>query len=294
MKKIILAIASLMLACGIGFAAVGCGAGDGYAINVSGGGSGVGIEKAKDGTTDLGMASKKVEGKDAEGLEVYAICQDGIAVVVHKNNGVGNLTTAQLKDIYTGVITDWSEIEGATATGKIAIGQRESASGTRSAFLELLEIKDESTLAPAANEATSTGAMITYVAGNPAAIGYISLGSLDSTVKAVKVNDVEATTANVLAGTYTLARPFNVMYKTGELEKNDLLKDFLVFLKSSQAHEIIVDEGYVSGLASASEYKVPETLPKTKSLDMQGSTSVQPLMIVLSEAYCELLNAAAK
>ncbi|HIX46245.1 MAG TPA: hypothetical protein H9737_00965, partial [Candidatus Borkfalkia faecigallinarum] len=168
----------------------------------------------------------------------------------------------------------------------------EDGSGTRSAFLELIGVEDATTLVNAANTSNSTGALMEYVAGNPQAIGYISLGSLDDSVSAVKIAGVEATTDNVLAGSYTLARPFNVMYQEETMESNDLLADFFTFLKSSQAHDIIVKEGYVSGLASAPEYKVPETLPTTGEIDVAGSTSVQPLMTKLAEAYTELLNAA--
>ena len=292
MKKIIMAVASAAVACCIGFAAVGCGGVGEYLVNVSGGGSGVGISQAKSGQVEMGMASSKVEGEDAEGIEVYAICQDGIAVIVNNANELDNLTTDQLNAIYTGEITDWSEIEGATAEGEIAVGQREDGSGTRDAFLELIEIEDATTLVEAANTSNSTSALMEYVAGNEQAIGYISLGSLDETVSAVNINGVEATTDNVLEGKYTLARPFNVMYQQATMDSNDLLADFFTFLKSAQAHDIIVEEGYVSGLASAPEYKVPETLPTTSELYIAGSTSVQPLMGKLAEAYTELLNNA--
>lgn len=292
MKKIIMAVASAAVACCIGFAAVGCGGVGEYLVNVSGGGSGVGISQAKSGQVEMGMASSKVEGEDAEGIEVYAICQDGIAVIVNNANELDNLTTDQLNAIYTGEITNWSEIEGATAEGEIAVGQREDGSGTRDAFLELIEIEDATTLVEAANTSNSTSALMEYVAGNEQAIGYISLGSLDETVSAVNINGVEATTDNVLEGKYTLARPFNVMYQQATMDSHDLLADFFTFLKSAQAHDIIVEEGYVSGLASAPEYKVPETLPTTSELDIAGSTSVQPLMGKLAEAYTELLNNA--
>ena len=292
MKKIIMAVASAAVACCIGFAAVGCGGVGEYLVNVSGGGSGVGISQAKSGQVEMGMASSKVEGEDAEGIEVYAICQDGIAVIVNNANELDNLTTDQLNAIDTGEITNWSEIEGATAEGEIAVGQREDGSGTRDAFLELIEIEDATTLVEAANTSNSTSALMEYVAGNEQAIGYISLGSLDETVSAVIINGVEATTDNVLEGKYTLARPFNVMYQQATMDSNDLLADFFTFLKSAQAHDIIVEEGYVSGLASAPEYKVPETLPTTSELDIAGSTSVQPLMGKLAEAYTELLNNA--
>ena len=292
MKKIIMAVASAAVACCIGFAAVGCGGVGEYLVNVSGGGSGVGISQAKSGQVEMGMASSKVEGEDAEGIEVYAICQDGIAVIVNNANELDNLTTDQLNAIYTGEITNWSEIEGATAEGEIAVGQREDGSGTRDAFLELIEIEDATTLVEAANTSNSTSALMEYVAGNEQAIGYISLGSLDETVSAVNINGVEATTDDVLEGKYTLARPFNVMYQQATMDSNDLLADFFTFLKSAQAHDIIVEEGYVSGLASAPEYKVPETLPTTSELDIAGSTSVQPLMGKLADAYTELLNNA--
>ena len=295
MKKFLMAIVSLALACGIGFAAVGCNGGDEerYTINVAGGGSGAGISQAQAGTIDMGMASSKVEGEDAEGIEVYAICQDGIAMVVHKDNEIEDLTLEQIKGIYTGQIKTWADLGVTGVSGEILIGAREEGSGTRDAFLELIGVSDESTLATAAIEATSTGALRDYVAGNSRAIGYISLGSVTDAVRATKIGGVEATTDNVLNESYTLARPFNVMYQQSKMDGNDLMQDFFKFLQSKQAHDIIVEEGYVSGLSTAAEYTVPATLPTTETLDIAGSTSVQPLMVSLSEAYLALLNSAA-
>lgn len=292
MKKFITAILSLALACGIGVAAVGCGGGDEYMINVGGGGSGFGIENTKSGTLDLGMASEEVTGTDAEGLEIYAICRDGIAVVVHPQNKAADVTKEDLLQIYTGKIKKWNQLDSSLADEEIAVMHREPGSGTRNAFHEIIGLKDETNLVKGAGQHNSTSTMMQAVAGNPNAIGYISLGSLDSSVKALKVNGVEATAENVAAGTYEIARPFNVMYKKGADGTNDLLKDFLTFLKSKQAHDIIVEEKYVSSLDSAPEYKVPETLPATKELEVGGSTSVQPLMAKLAEAYMELLNGA--
>lgn len=297
MKKVLLAIASVVMACGIGFAAVGCGetgtnGGGEYTINVGAGGSGAGISQTHSGAIDMGMASSKVEGEDAEGIEVYAICQDGIAMVVHKDNDLEDLTLDQLNDIYTGEIKNWEDLGATSVTGEILIGAREEGSGTRDAFLELIGVEDETTLATASIEATSTGALKEYVAGQKNAIGYISLGSVDTTVNAIKIGGVEATTDNVLDGSYSLARPFNVMYQQSRMDENDLMQDFFKFLQSKQAHDIIVEEGYVSGLSTAAEYTVPDTLPTTMTLDIAGSTSVQPLMVILSEAYVELLNDA--
>ena len=294
MKKIIMAIVCGILAAGIGFAAVGCGGGGSdseYTINVGAGGSGAGISQTHSGAIDMGMASSKVEGEDAEGIEVYAICQDGIAVVVNKANTIENLTLAQLKDIYTGKITTWEAAGSTSVTGTILIGAREEGSGTRDAFLELIGVEDESTLATASIEATSTGSLRDYVAGQANAIGYVSLGSITDAVRATKIEGVEATTDNVLNETYQLARPFNVMYQQSRMDSNDLMQDFFKFLQSQQAHDIIVDAGYVSDLSTAPEYTVPETLPTTMTLDIAGSTSVQPPMVTLSEAYVALLNA---
>lgn len=290
MKKILLAIASVVLACGIGFAAVGCGGGDEYAINVSGGGSSVGISGAANGTLDLGMASKEVDGAE-EGVEVLQLCLDGIAVVVNNSNtAVTNLTEEQLLDIYTGDITNWSAVGGSNAA--ISVMHREDGSGTRDAFLELVGFDEETmTLVGGAGTHSSTSVMMEAVAGDVNAIGYISLGSLDSTVKAVQVNGVEATVANVLNNSYSLKRPFNVMYLESTVSSNALLADFLKFLESSQAQDIIEEDGYISTRADAAAYTVPETKPDVLELNVGGSTSVQDLMVALGEAYAELLNA---
>ena len=112
MKKIIMAVASAAVACCIGFAAVGCGGVGEYLVNVSGGGSGVGISQAKSGQVEMGMASSKVEGEDAEGIEVYAICQDGIAVIVNLDCPVDSLSVDQIMNVYVGNTTDWSSLVG--------------------------------------------------------------------------------------------------------------------------------------------------------------------------------------
>ena len=169
---------------------------------------------------------------------------------------------------------------------------REDGSGTRDAFLELVGFDEETmTLVGGAGTHSSTSVMMEAVAGDANAIGYISLGSLDSTVKAVQVNGVEATVANVLNNSYSLKRPFNVMYLESTVSSNALLADFLKFLESSQAQDIIEEDGYISTRADAAAYTVPETKPDVLELNVGGSTSVQDLMVALGEAYAELLNA---
>lgn len=288
MKKIFLAIASLVLAAGIGVAAVGCATG--YAVEVSGGGSGVGLSNTRNGTFDLGMASKEVKGEDAEGLTVYQLCIDGIAIVVNNENAVEDLTTAQIKAIYLGTTDNWSDVGGADAS--INVVHREDGSGTRDAFLEKVGIDEETETMVEGTTLNSTNLVMQTVSGDKNAIGYISLGSLDDSLKAVKIGGVEATKTNVLNNTYPLQRPFNVVYTESRLAENDLLQDFLIYLKSEDAQEIIEEKGYISLTGRTyPAYAVPETKPETMELSVGGSTSVQPLMSQLAYAYEELLAA---
>ena len=164
---------------------------------------------------------------------------------------------------------------------------REEGSGTRGAFIELMGIEQKDAdgnkvdmTTAEADTTNSTSVMMTSVAGNPYAIGYISLGSLNNTVKAVKVDGVEATVANVKAGTYKVARPFNVAVKEESL--SDLAKDFLAFIQSAEGQKVITDAGYVSVVDDAKAYS--GTKPEGKIV-VAGSSSVTPVMEKLKEAY---------
>lgn len=164
---------------------------------------------------------------------------------------------------------------------------REEGSGTRGAFIELMGIEQKDAdgnkvdmTTVEADTTNSTSVMMTSVAGNPYAIGYISLGSLNDTVKAVKVDGVEATVANVKAGTYKVARPFNVAVKEEGL--SDLAKDFLAFIQSAEGQKVITDAGYVSMVDDAKAYS--GTKPEGKIV-VAGSSSVTPVMEKLKEAY---------
>lgn len=164
---------------------------------------------------------------------------------------------------------------------------REEGSGTRGAFIELMGIEQKDAdgnkvdmTTVEADTTNSTSVMMTSVAGNPYAIGYISLGSLNDTVKAVKVDGVEATVANVKAGTYKVARPFNVAVKEESL--SDLAKDFLAFIQSAEGQKVITDAGYVSVVDGAKPYS--GTKPEGKIV-VAGSSSVTPVMEKLKEAY---------
>jgi len=176
-------------------------------VNINGTGSGDGINNA--GVTyQIGMSSRELKPEEqGKGLNETIIAVDGIAVIVNKNNAVANLTIEQIRNIYTGAVTNWSQVGGKSAT--IAVVSREEGSGTRGAFEELA--KFEGKLVANANQLTSTGAILANIAQNPDAIGYISLGSLNDTVKAVSVGGVAATNANVVNGSYKIARPFIVL-----------------------------------------------------------------------------------
>jgi phosphate transport system substrate-binding protein len=183
-------------------------------VTISASGSGDGIRGAPAGTFEIGMSSRDLtpaeKGTDIQEL-VVAI--DGIGVIVNSNNPVSNLSQAQLKDIYTGAVSRWEQL-GADAhgkTGPIAVISREPGSGTRGAFEEIVKFPDQ--LVKGAIEFDGTGAVKAEVSRNVDAIGYISLGSVDATIKALSVNGVEPTTANVVSGSYTIARPFILLYK---------------------------------------------------------------------------------
>ena len=167
-------------------------------------------------------------------------------------------------------------------SGPISVVAREEGSGTRGAFVELMGVVDEddndiTTLN--AEITNSTSVMLTTVAGNPSAIGYVSLGSLSDDVKAVKLDGAEDTPDNVKAGTYTVARPFLLAYKDGSL--SDVAQDFLSFIMSADGQKIITEEGYIS----VEEGEAYTGSGMTGKIVLDGSTSISPVMESLAEAY---------
>lgn len=177
----------------------------------------------------------------------------------------------------------------ATAVGcgsqneKITVVAREDGSGTRSAFSELMGIvkDDKDNTTDTAEVTNSTSVMLTTVAGNKAAIGYVSLGSLNDTVKAVKVDGVEATAENVKAGKYAVSRPFNIV--TGK-DLTPLAQDFISYILSTDGQAVVDEKGYIS-ITQGETYKASG---QTGTLTIAGSTSVAPLMEVLADKYMAL------
>lgn len=173
---------------------------------------------------------------------------------------------------------------GCSSNGDISVYNREDGSGTRDAFLELLGIESDE-LNTGVAQLNSTSAVIQGVAGDVKAIGYASLGSVDTTVKALSVDGVAPTEATVADGSYKVSRPFELMYDETELTSNDLLAEFIEYLKSAEAQTIIADEGYVSVVENAPAYTVPEGNLTVTEIEASGSTSVGPLMTKLAADF---------
>jgi phosphate transport system substrate-binding protein len=182
-------------------------------FNISATGSGDGIKAVPAETAEIGMSSRELSPTEiGTGIDVHLIAIDGIAVIVNKGNPLSNLTIDQIRNIYTGAVTDWGQIGGGKS-GRIAVVSREPGSGTRSAFEEIVKFQDK--LVRGAIEFDGTGAVKAEVSRNVDAIGYISLGSVDESVKILNVEGVSATTANVVNQTYKIARPFLLLTKKG-------------------------------------------------------------------------------
>jgi phosphate transport system substrate-binding protein len=214
-------------------------------FTVSATGSGDGIKGVPAGTYEIGMSSRELTPAEiGTGLQETIIAVDGIAVIVNRRNPISNLTQAQIKDIYTGKITRWEDL-GAAAnkkTGGIAVVSREPGSGTRGAFEELLKFQDQ--LVKGAIEFDGTGAIKAEVSRNVDAIGYISLGSVDSTIKALSVDSVAASNANVVKGTYKIARPFILLTKKG-VTLNAEAKAFLDWVMTKNGGQAIVKKSWI-------------------------------------------------
>lgn len=178
-----------------------------------------------------------------------------------------------------------SAADNSTAGNPISVVTREDGSGTRGAFVELFGIEDadgNDAITQSAEISNSTSVVMTTVAGNPDAIGYISLGSLNNTVKALEIDGVAATVENINNGTYKVYRPFNIATKEG---LSETAQDFVNFIMSEQGQAIVAEEGYIS-VENSGSY-TPSG--KTGTVTVSGSSSVTPVMQVLKEEY-EALN----
>ena len=203
-------------------------------------GSGSGITAVSEGRCDIGLSSRALKDSEvASGLVGTVLAYDGIAVIVNPANTVEDLDIETIAKIYTGEITNWSEVGGADA--EIVLVGREAGSGTRSGFEELTETVDKCKYR---QELTSTGDVITAVAQNPDAIGYASLASVTDSVKALKVAGVTPTEETVKDGTYLIQRPFVLVTKEG-VALSPVAQAFFDYATKGQANDIITASGVV-------------------------------------------------
>ena len=205
-------------------------------------GSGAGIEAASNGSADIGLSSRALKDEEiAGGLTGTTVALDGIAVIVNAGSKVEDLSVEQIAQIFTGEITDWSEVGG--EAGTISCIGREAGSGTRDGFESITNTKDACKLD---QELTSTGGVIEAVAGNPNAIGYASLSAVEGkdTIKALTVGGVACTEETVLDGSYAIQRPFMLVTRTGEA-LSPAAQAFFDFATSSAANDLIKSAGAV-------------------------------------------------
>ena len=202
-------------------------------------GSGAGITGAADKTLDIGLSSRALKDDEKADVEGTTIALDGIAIIVNNASKVEDLTVDQLKQMFTGEITNWSEVGG--DDGEIVLIGREAGSGTRDGFESIVDVKDSCKYA---QELTATGAVISAVEANPLAIGYASLSAVGDTVKMVTVGGVECSEETVKDGSYEVQRPF-VFVTNKSVTLSEQAQAFFDFATSADAADLIRTGGAV-------------------------------------------------
>ena len=203
--------------------------------------TGSGITAAKEGTCDIGLSSRALKDEEkAGGLQETVLAYDGIAIIVHPDNPVSDLSIEQIAKLYTGEITNWKDVGGKDA--QVVLIGREAASGTRDGFESITGTKDKCQYR---QELTSTGDVITAVSQNPDAIGYASLASIKDTVKALNVDGVTPSEATVKDGSYKVQRPFVLVTVEGKA-LSPAAQSFFDYATSPAAADIIAKAGAVA------------------------------------------------
>lgn len=204
-------------------------------------GSTSGIESLVKGSVDLASSSRSLSKEEKDkGLVENIVAIDGIGIIVDKDNQVNNLTKDQAIGIFTGKITNWKEVGGKDQA--IVVIGRESGSGTRGAFEEILGVKNKSKYA---QEIDSTGAVIAKVSQTPGSIGYVSLANIKDTVKAVSFEGVACNEANVANQSYKISRPFILVSKDSLDKQDEKIKRLFDYIKSEDGKKIIKQAGLV-------------------------------------------------
>ena len=209
----------------------------GYELDIQGGGSSAGLEAVRSGAAAIGMSSRALK-EDEQDFWPVEIAKDGLAVIVHPQNPLQNLSLEQIRGVYAGTLTNWGELGGLNA--KIHIFTREEGSGTRTAFEDLVMAKKR--ISPKAMVQDSNGAVRQLVSNDKDSIGFISLGLVDQTVKALSLDGVAPNWENIMNGSYTLSRPFlfvTLGQPTGEAKR------FIDFTLSAAGQQLLIDEGLI-------------------------------------------------
>lgn len=202
-------------------------------------GSSSGIQAVSEGRCDIGLASRDLKDEEQNGLTATVVAIDGIGIIVNPDNPAADLSVEQVGRIYTGEISNWKEVGGEDAP-IVCIG-REAASGTRDGFEEVTGTKDKCKYS---QELTSTGDVVQTVAGNPNAIGYASVASVNDSVKAVSIEGIEPTTEAIQSGQYKIQRNFVLVTKK-DTSLSGAAQDFFDFATSEQADGLITQAGAV-------------------------------------------------
>lgn len=209
-------------------------------LTVQGGGSSMGLNSVKKGSAQIGTYSSKLSStKAGANVKQTKIATDGIAIIVNPNNQVSDLTKDQVKDIFTGKITDWSQVGG--TPGKINVVTREDGSGTRDAVTKV--VLDDEDFVKNAVVQSSTGSLMQSISSDPNSIGYASLSDLrENQIKKLKINGVEATDSTIKDGSYVVQRPF--LFLTNSTPDNET-QSFINWVLSDEGQKIVADEGLV-------------------------------------------------
>ena len=240
-------------------------------ISVSGGGSGHGVKAAGTGEIDIGAVSRDVKSSELAqypDLKPVAIGKDSVAIVVHPSNSISGLTLEQTAKIFSGEITNWKEVGGADAA--IRVITREAGSGTRETFETYVMTPLKKEIAAQAFVKASNGEVRATVSSDSSSIGYLSLGYVDDTIKALSISGIAATVESVVAGTYPISRN---LYLLTNGEPSTLEAAFINFVLSSEGQKVVEDMGYIQLVKE--EPVIPTGL--SGSLTIAGSTTVLPI-----------------
>lgn len=218
---------------------------EGVEVNVQAGGSSKGIAHAERGTADIGMSSRALHDSERESLEQHTIARDGVAVIVHSDNAADGFDSSEVRRLFTGDVTNWQALGGADR--EVTVIHKSAGRATRAVFLDRLDLAADAVEADSI--VGSNQQAMQSVAGQPGAVGYVSIGHAQQAIeeglslKLTALDGVEATGANVASGDYPVSRPLVLVTQNGE--EPPLAEDFLAFAQSSKVSDLIREAGYV-------------------------------------------------